>query len=112
MTNLLKETEEILRKHGKTFKDVLWIGGNNFTISIDDFKSLADIEYDEGFGAPEVAVDLVVVGRDWWLERTDYDGAEDWAFKSLPEKPEEERKIKRVVVPMSEGGWCFLEEMN
>lgn len=110
--NLLEETEEVLKKHGKTFKDVLWIGGSDFTISIEDFKILADTEYNEGFGAPEVAVDLVVVGHDWWLERTDYDGAEDWAFKTLPEKPEEERKIKRVIIPMSEGGWCLLKEMN
>lgn len=108
--NLLKETEEVLSEHGKTFKDVLWIGGNAFTISIEDFKRLADVEYYNGFGAPEVAVDLVVVGCDWWLERTDYDGAEDWAFKKLPEKPEEERKIKRVVT--NKGGWDSLKEMN
>lgn len=105
--NLLKETEEVLREHGKTFDDVLWIGGNEFTISIEDFKKLADVEYNNGFGAPEVAVDLVVVGRDWWLERTVYDGAEDWAFKTLPEKPEEERKIKRVVNSMSEWAGLF-----
>lgn len=108
--NLLKETKEVLSEHGKTFDDVLWIGGSDFTISIDDFKKLADVEYDAGFGAPEVAVDLVIVGRDWWLERTDYDGAEDWAFKALPEKPEEERKIKRVVT--DEIGWDSLEGMN
>ena len=108
--NLLKETKEVLREHGKTFDDVLWIGGRGFTISIEDFKKLADVEYNNGFGAPEVAVDLVVVGRDWWLERTDYDGAEDWAFKKLPEKPEEERKIKRVVT--NSLGWSTLEEMN
>jgi hypothetical protein len=108
--NLLEETEEVLEEHGKTFDDVLWIGGDDFTISVDDFKTLADREYYNGYGSPEVAIDLKVVGDGWWLERYEYDGAEDWAFKTMPEKPKEERKIKRVIT--NEIGWDSLEEMN
>lgn len=110
MMNLLKETEEVLSKHGKTFDNVLWIGGRDFTISIEDFKKLADREYDNGYGAPEVAIDLKVVGDNWWLERYEYDGAESWRFKTLPKKPDAERKIKRVIT--NDVGWDSLEEMN
>lgn len=47
----------------------LWIGGSEFTISIEDFKRLANREYDNSFGSPKVAQDLKIVGKDWWLER-------------------------------------------
>ena len=107
--NLLKETEEALNEYGKTFNDVLWIGGSDFTISIDDFKILANKEYDNGYGSPEVATDLKIVGDGWWLERYEYDGSEKWVFKKLPVRPEEERKIHRII--LSEG-WNTLDEMN
>lgn len=42
------------------------------------------IQNDEGYGAPEVATDLLVVGADFWLERCEYDGSEWWEFKQMP----------------------------
>lgn len=32
---------------------------------------------------------LIVVGKDFWLERHEYDGSEWWEFKSIPMEPEE-----------------------
>ena len=65
--------------------DVVWIGGSDFEISREEFLKLADCPYDAGYGAPEVATDLVLVGNDFWLERQEYDGSE---FVSLNKRTE------------------------
>lgn len=82
--NLWKETIHELKTNGKTFDDVLVICGNEFQITKDDFKKYANTEYDAGYGAPEVAEDLLIVGADFRLERHDYDGSEWWEFKKIP----------------------------
>lgn len=87
MRNLLEETKQVLEENGKTFEDVRWIGSNDFSIDIDDFLVVADTEYDNGYGGQEVAIDLLVVGDDWWLERHQYDGSEWWEYKTTPQKP-------------------------
>lgn len=110
MINLLQETIEELLTHDKTWNDVLWIGGSNFTIDIEEFKKLANLEYDNGYGAPAVAQDLIVVGEDWWLERYEYDGAEEWVYKSYPKKPLEQKSVKRLVT--AKIGWESLAEMQ
>ena len=86
--NLWIETIDELDKHGKTFEDVLAVCGNEFRITKGDFKKYANTEYDSGYGAPEVAEDLLVIGADFWLERHEYDGAEWWEFKQMPKYEE------------------------
>lgn len=108
--NLLQETTEKLMTHNKTWNDVLWIGGSDFTISIEDFKRVANREYYNGYGAPEVAQDLKIVGKDWWLERSEYDGSEWWDYMTLPIKPLEQKSVQRVIT--SEIGWQSLAEMQ
>lgn len=110
MSNLLEETAEKLMTHNKTWDDVLWIGCSEFTISIEDFKRLANREYDDGYGSPEVAQDLKIVGKDWWLERYEYDGSEEWVYKSYPKKPLEQKSVKRVIT--AGYGWDTLAEMQ
>ena len=55
----------------------------------EEFAKLANKKYDNGYGGNEVPLDLIVVGKDWWLERHEYDGAEWWEFKKLPVKPKQ-----------------------
>lgn len=88
MTNLLQETIECLKEHGKTFDDVIWVGSRDgeFSIPPAEFIRISDIEYDSGFGAQEIADDLVIVGVDFWLERHEYDGSEWWEFKTVPQR--------------------------
>lgn len=87
-TNLLEETLEVLKRHNKTFQDVMWIGTQNEYITPGQFKEYAhNIWYDSGFGGAEIKEQLFVVGNDWWLERHEYDGSEWWEFKSMPIKP-------------------------
>ncbi len=108
LRNLLAETIEILEKHGKTLDDIDWFGGEDFQISREQFIELANIEYDPGYGRQEIANDLILVGKDFWLERHEYDGAEWWAFKCPPPKPPE----IRVIHTLSEAGWGTLKQIN
>lgn len=90
MENLLQETIIMLDIHGKTFEDVEWIGTREYSMPIDLFKAMANHEYDNGFGTVEVDYDLMIVGKNWWLEREEYDGSEEWSFKAMPvKKPEQ-----------------------
>ena len=54
-----------------------------------------------------VALDLVVVGEGWWLERCDYEGAEWWEFKTLPIKSENISPFKTVL-----GTYVLLDKIN
>ena len=108
MSNLLKETKAELKEHGKTFEDVTWIGCDKFQITKNDFIKCANQEYDDGYGAQEVATDLLVVGSDFWLERHEYDGSEWWEYKELPKMPHETRNIHRIIGGM----WDTLEDLN
>jgi|SRR5690606_35124442 len=107
--NLLEETLATLIENGKEESDVEWVGSVNYGYATwDEFKDVANIYYDAGYGSPKVAQDLLVVGTDWWLERHEYDGAEWWEFKQLPQKPERKIELKNV----AGGMWNNLEELN
>lgn len=82
--NLLTETKDELEMHGKTLNDIRWVGCYDYEIPLEQFMSLADKVYDNGFGGQKVAADLIVVGDDWWLERAEYEGAEWWEYKHYP----------------------------
>lgn len=87
--NLLRETVDCLHRNGKSVRDVKWVGRRSISAicSWDEFAEQARyIDYDNGYGSPEVPEDLAVVGDDWWLERHEYDGAEWWEYKTLPRK--------------------------
>lgn len=100
--NLLKETIDELNTYGKVGDDVLWVGRvcwigigdcKAYYTTWEDFCSKADFEYDSGYGEPEIPMDLIVVGKDFWLERCEYDGSEWWEFKTMPIKPKETREL-------------------
>ena len=45
-------------------------------------KKVLDIDYDDGYGDQEIAVDLVVVFTDGgFLRRAEYDGSEWWEYE-------------------------------
>ena len=87
MINLKNETLDVLKENNKTIADVLWVGSETCCLPLNSFWDMADREYDEGYGGPEVNMNLLVVGSDWWLERHEYDGSEWWEFKTLPKMP-------------------------
>lgn len=110
--NLLKETLEDIKSSGHIIDDIVFIGSeaSGFCCEWNEYESIANIEYDNGFGAQEIAADLIVVfsdGSKMW--RHEYDGSECWSY-SMPFKiPETKKKITTVC---SGGVWSDLEDMN
>ncbi|MBR1373826.1 hypothetical protein IJ556_05185 [bacterium] len=88
--NLKKETIKELKENGKTLDDVLFICGNDFRVSLENFLMYSDTEYDNGYGGQEVASDLKIIGKDFIMIRHEYDGSEYWGYYSTipPEKTE------------------------
>lgn len=96
--NLFEETETALIDNGKLWEDVIFIAtssesfddrGEEFELDIETFIKLAkNIDYDNGFGGHEINLDLKIVGEDWWLERHEYDGSENWVYKEKPSRPD------------------------
>lgn len=82
---LWDETIDILKRNGKTFDDVVAVCGEQFQITKEEFRKYSKTTYDDGYGAPKVAEDLLVIGKDFWLERQEYVGSEWWEFKQIPE---------------------------
>lgn len=84
--NLLKETKDILLKHNHTLKDIVFVCDclTNTRIPIYGFIANANFNYDNGYGLQEINMNLLLVGKDFWLERHEYDGAEWWEYKQLP----------------------------
>lgn len=109
--NFLKETKEKLKVWNKTIDDIKWIGTDKYYIDIDAFIDKANVDYDDGYGAPEVATNLIIVGDNWWLERHEYDGSEWWEYKELPKRPDKKLKLKTLFAEYSVG-WETLEKAN
>lgn len=104
MINLLQETIQFLKDNGKSENDVLWVAVENdgfgnylYKSTWEDFAESANFEYDNGFGGARIPEDLIVVGKDFWLERNEYDGVEWWEFKTMPKEPKEYRKITIIL---------------
>lgn len=111
--NLKSETLTILKKYNKSHFDIKWIGCKSFKIPIKEFWELADRMYDAGYGGQEVAEDLLVVGENWWLERHEYDGAEWWEYKELPEEPETIISVPTLFpVEDTDYKYMFLRDFN
>lgn len=109
LTNLWDETIENLTAYGKAFEDVCYIQGADFKITKENFKQVAKkSDYYAGWGSAKVAEDLVLVGKGWWLERSEYDGSEWWDFKEMPKQANETKEVKRL----AGGMWNTLAELN
>jgi hypothetical protein len=97
--NLLTETLEAIKNSGHAQTDVIFIGSEESgrCCSLDQFKILADQEYDDGFGGQEVARDLVIVfsdGAKMW--RGENDGSEWWNFSTPFVKPANTKPIDNL----------------
>ena len=114
--NAIEEIEDYLKNMNKSEKDILWIGSKDGVLAMDwdKFKSkFASVDYDDGFGAPQIASDLVVVFTDnSWLEREEYDGAENWTFKQLPVLKKKQDYNYIDCGSRNSIGWETLQELN
>lgn len=94
--NLLEETLQILEYNNKNDNDVKWVGNLTHKTTWEDFKKIADTEYNSDFGRPQVVQDLMIVGEDWWLERGEYNGQEWWEYRELPKEPTDIIELKAL----------------
>ena len=94
--NLLEETLEVLKEHGKKESDVKWVGSREVKTSWRNFKNISNFEYDNGYGRQRIALDLLIVGADFWLSRSEYDGSEWWVCNTYPEEPSKRSTLKFV----------------
>ncbi len=111
--NLLEETIEFIERYGYDPVQIIFIGSERtgHSCSWEEFKLLANQEYDEEFGVQEVATDLVIVfegGAQMW--RHENDGAERWAVHRPFRFPEERKPIRSLFT--NSVGWDSLEEIN
>lgn len=90
--NFKTETLDALSENNKTENDVIGVYENELDqwLEWEEFKRRADFYYDNGYGGEEINMDLKIIGKDWWLERRSYDGAEWWEFQQMP--PWDKRK--------------------
>lgn len=112
MKNLYLETCEHINGLGKTAADVAFIGSGNgeYGCTWAEYATIANVEYDNGFGGAEVAEDLVVLFTDGsWLSRGEYDGSEWWSYNKAPAVPSEYKPIHHLT-----GGkcWASVAEFN
>lgn len=113
MTNLLNETKEAIERSNHKPTDIIFIGSeiSGHSCSWEEFTSLANHTYDSGFGAQEVANDLIIVFNDGSrLHRREYDGAENWDYHRPFKMPKNTKPIKQLIT--SNIGWENLAEMN
>ena len=84
--NFLAITIKSIEDNHHTVDEVYWVGTKDGKYGLHwlDFTLLANFDYDSGYGVPFIPMNLVVVGKDWWLERHEYDGSEWWEYKQLP----------------------------
>lgn len=94
---LWEETLADLKMEGLNWDDVLWVGTSEWVIPKEDFKWLANVYYNKGYGSAEVAADLVVVTPYGWLSRREYDGSEWWEWNTPPIRPKEIAIPKSIV---------------
>lgn len=111
--NLLEETLRVIESEGLSPNDIKFIGtfDTEYGCTWDEFTILADIEYDSGFGAQEIASDLIVMFNDnTYLTRYEYDGSEHWSYTPVIKVPSEFKPIEALTVPG--GMWCSMSDIH
>jgi hypothetical protein len=111
--NLLQETVEDIKRSEHTVEDIIFIGSeeSGYYCSWEEFRVLADRDYDNDYGASKVAVDLIIVFADgvkMW--RGEYDGREWWEYSTPFQFPQSAKPIKSLFARGT--GWESLEDIH
>lgn len=94
--NLLHETIDAILNSGHDKSQIIFVGSekSGHCCTWDEFEKLADREYNESYGSPEVADDLIIVfGDGAKMLRGEKDGSEWWDFSTPFKMPEELKPI-------------------
>lgn len=92
--NFLEETLEAMKELGILEEDILYIGSEEIELSLEQFKVLANIEYDSGFGSQKMPTDLLIYTSKAIFRREEYDGNEWWEYIKLEIPTGKKIKIK------------------
>lgn len=96
LTNLLQETKEKMESINKKVEDIIFIGtaGRTLECTWEEYKTMADRDYDGGYGGNEVRGDLIIVFKDnGVMSRWEYDGSEGWEYRAAFKQPKESNKL-------------------
>jgi hypothetical protein len=110
--NLLRETTAVINEFDHVSTEIVFIGseGSGHSCTWEEFQTIANIEYDNGFGGQEIASDLIIVFSDGSrMYRNEYDGSECWAMVSAFKQPTVQLEITTVCSGRS---WDTLANMN
>ncbi len=101
--NLWIETIEKLKSHNLTWDDVKKvIVTERFVIDKNEFERVASrLNYNAGYGSLVIDPGLKIIGEDWWLERSEYDGKEWWEFKKMPNMELPKGSMEDLAIPYS-----------
>ncbi len=109
--NLLKETIDVILVCGHSPEQIIFIGSecSGHSCTWNEFKLLADHDYDNGFGITEVATDLVIVFSDRSkMFREEYNGSEFWKYSPLFRMPIDQKRISSLFIK----GYFDLDEQE
>jgi hypothetical protein len=96
MSYLLEETIKAITSEGKSTDSIEFVRIDDKHCSWEQFVQWTeDLEYNEGFGCCIINQKLMIVGKNWWLERHEYDGSEWWEFKQKPRKPRSDLMVEK-----------------
>jgi hypothetical protein len=89
--NLLDETTSAIEASGHDPSQIVFIGSeeSGHSCTWDEFRALADVDYEGGYGSARVATDLIFVfedGQKMW--RGEYDGSEWWEYSTPFKRPD------------------------
>jgi len=109
--NLLFETYDAIRQSGHKPSDIIFIGSevSGYCCTWEEFKQLANQEYQDGTDTRTVAIDLIIVfsdGQKMW--RNGYSGKSWWEYSKPFKVPEALRSIRTLfssagyLLPLSE----------
>lgn len=87
--NLYDVLVKTLKFYGKTLDDIEFVAfKDKAVIPTEDFLFLAkNFDY-VNTGYDIVKDDIVVVGKDWWLDRQDHDFYTEFVYHTKPTKPD------------------------
>lgn len=114
--NLLQETIADIEESEHTPDDIIFIGSetSGHSCTWEEFSLMADQDYDDGYGAQEVAEDLIIVfsdGSKMW--RHEYDGSESWLYSTPFKMSKDLKPITRLICdPVKHIGWKTLANLN
>jgi hypothetical protein len=112
-TNFLEETEALMAAYDVTPASIQFMGSDDGEFAIngwDEFKQVADFKYDSGYGSVKVPSDFIIIGSDWWMTRSEYDGAEGWEFHKKPTVPS--RVDTKPIIYLKGDMWPSIKKLN